>query len=617
MKKLSILLFFIGAICSAQVGEKTIIGKITDGRLPLSNVAIVVENNNGNTFSDEAGKYKIRANVGDVLKYTYTGMKTIQIKVEDVTRVLNLTMAPDVKKLEEVVVTGSNRLSQRELESQYAINDRLIRTAYGYLNAETAPGNVRFMNEDQINTINLCIFDLLRQRFPGIRVAGTCSGALGQSLEGQLTNITGLIGDEERTIGGSTRLSSGGNTISNGKVYIRGLSSISQPRAAIFDVDGQIFTDAPIWINVSSIKRIAILNNFATTTIYGSAGAGGVVVINTFSGTSVPQGIVDRARLRNNFFSGKLVSEEQLKENWPTYLKELYRSNSKEAAMKVHESYSKMYRSSPYYFMDAYTYFHDTAEDTDIADQIIKDNFYLFKGNSVLLKGLAYIYQEQGRYDMANSLYKQILTLRSDYAQSYMDMANSYRDLNSIRQAASIYARYEYMVESGLKENDSIGFAPMFNREYNNLLYLGKEAVMNLKEAKALYVAEEDFKGTRLVFEWNDSEAEFELQFVNPGGQFFTWKHSLEANEEVIMREKEYGFSATEYLIDDSLQGTWKINAKYLGNKSLTPTYLKVTIYDNYGTKRQRKEVKVFKLSIKDSSQELFSINKQNSLVMN
>lgn len=617
MKKLSLLFFFIGTICFAQLGEKTIIGKISDGRLPLSNVAIEVEKNNGKTFSDEAGKYRINASVGDMLKYTYLGMKTVQIKVEDVTRVLNLTMVPDVKQLEEVVVLGSNRLSQRELEMQYFVNKRLIRTAYGYLNADTAAGNVRFLNEDQINTVNLCIFDLLRQRFPGIRVSGTCSGALGQSLDGQLTNITGLVGSEEQTLGGSTRLSRGGNTISNGKVFIRGLNSITQPRAAIFDVDGQIFTDAPIWINVSSIKRIAILNNFATTTMYGSAGAGGVVVINTFSGTSVPEGTVDLARLRNNFFSGNLVSQEQLKENWPTYLKKLYQSNSNEEAIEVHKSYSKMYASSPFYFMDAYTYFYNIAENPDLADQIIKDNFYLLKSNSVLLKGLAYIYQEQGRYDMANNLYKQILKLRPNYAQSYMDMANSYRDLNSMRQAAAIYLRYDYMVESGLKMNDSIGFAPIFNREYNNLFFLSKEAVVSLEEAKSLYVAEEDFQGTRLVFEWNDSEAEFELQFVNPGGQYYTWKHTLEDNAEIIMREKEYGFSTTEYLIDDSLQGNWKINAKYLGNKSLTPTYLKVTIYDNYGTKRQRQEVKVIKLSLKDSNQELFSLNKQNSLVMN
>ncbi len=55
---------------------------------------------------------------------------------------------------------------------------------------------------------------------------------------------------------------------------------------------------------------------------------------------------------------------------------------------------------------------------------------------------------------------------------------------------------------------------------------------------KKLYIADNDFKGTRVVFEWNDGEAEFELQFVNPGKQYHIWKHSLADNPELIAREK-------------------------------------------------------------------------------
>ena len=104
-------------------------------------------------------------------------MKPLRIRVEDVTRILSPTMVMDVAELEEVVVIGSNRKSQRDLEREYIINERLIRTAYGILNADTAPGNIRFMNEDDIKPIYLCIaLDLLRSCFAGIRVVGDCSG---------------------------------------------------------------------------------------------------------------------------------------------------------------------------------------------------------------------------------------------------------------------------------------------------------------------------------------------------------------------------------------------------------------------------------------------------------
>ena len=192
--------------------------------------------------------------------------------------------------------------------------------------------------------------------------------------------------------------------------------------------------------------------------------------------------------------------------------------------------------------------------------------------------------------------------------QSYFDMANSYRNLNEPRQAAAMYARYEYLIGEGFLEADSVGFGPVMTREFNNLLLLNKSAVVDGRKAKKMYVAKEDFKGTRMVFEWNDGEAEFELQFVNPENQFYKWKHSLAENPEEIEREKDFGYNVKEYLIDSSLPGTWRINVNYLGNKSLSPTYVKATVYYNYGTRSQRKETQVFKLSLKNVNQELFTV---------
>jgi hypothetical protein len=69
------------------------------------------------------------------------------------------------------------------------------------------------------------------------------------------------------------------------------------------------------------------------------------------------------------------------------------------------------------------------------------------------------------------------------------------------------------------------------------------------------------------------------------------------------------GYSAEEQIIDRALPGQWTINARYLGNKSLTPTYLKVTTYYNYGERDQQKRVQAFKLSVRDVWQELLTLN--------
>ena len=598
MKKLGTLLLcllFVQLASFGQENERLLKGKVTDGTNPIENVSVEVQDKTSTTKSDAEGKYQINVATGDVVTYSFMGMKTITIKIEDVTRILNPVMVPDITELDEVVVEASKRRSQKDMEEDYTINKRIIRTAWGYLDADRAAGNIRMISEEEISPVSLCILDVIRNRFPGITVIGSCS-------TGGTTN-TGAIGSGSLQVGGA--------------VIIRGLASITGSSAAIFDVDGQIFTDTPIWIDVNNIKRIAILYNLATTATYGNLGRGGVVVINTIGGNTQNGEIVDRARLKNNFLKSKVLTKSEVAANTPQYLKELEASATLEEAKAVYEKFNNQYSSSPYFYIDANKYFHDTWKDVSFADEIIDKNSNIFKGNAVLLKALAYNYEAQGRYKKANKAYKDAFVLRPNYAQSYLDMANSYRDINEVKQAASIYARYEYLIQEGFLERDTVGFEPIINREYNNLLMLKKGAVVKGNKSKNLYIADEGFEGTRLVFEWNDNEAEFDLQFVNPGNQYHTWKHSLADNSESIALEKEFGYNAKEYLLDGALPGQWKINVNYFGNKSLTPTYLKATIYHNYGSKSQRKEVKVFKLSLKNVNHELLKLQSNSSVLTN
>lgn len=617
MKKLLILFFITGILAHAQTNERTISGLTTDGRTSVANVTVTNKNSSSETISNDSGRYSIKANTGDIISYAYQGLKTVNIKVEDVTRILNVTMVPDIEELQEVTVTGSNRKSQRELELEYPSNENLIKTAYGYLNAETAPGKIRFMTEREINPVSLCILDLLRNQYSGVRVQGSCLGAFGPGAgtTGQVVNIEAMNTNEPGVLALSNANGGVQSSLNSGKVFIRGTNSVFNQRSAIFDVDGQIFNDAPIWLDVKNIKRLAILNNFATSTMYGSAGAGGVIVINTITGSLSSNEIYDRARLRNNYVSGKILTQQEVLNNGPTYLKELYASPDFPAAEMTYESYKKRYGNWPYFFIDAQRYFEERWGETEYADNIIDSHFGQLENNPVLLKAVAYNYEAQEQFEKANDFYKKVLVLRSDYGQSYMDMANSFRNLNKAKEAADIYNRYYFLKSEGLLENDSTSsFATLINREYNNLLMLKKSRLVEPKKARSLFVEEEDFKGTRVVFEWNDSEAEFDLQFVNPKDQYVLWKHSLADNSGLIADEKNLGYNSKEYLIDDSLPGVWKVNITYHGNKSLTPTYLKATVYHDYGTFSQRKEVRVFKLALKGVNQELFAIQKTSKV---
>ncbi|NHF59225.1 TonB-dependent receptor plug domain-containing protein [Flavobacteriaceae bacterium TP-CH-4] len=583
MKK-SLLLFVLTGLLFgfrgiAQQKDKTVLGTVSDGTKPLQNVEVSIKDSEKKVFTDENGKYEITTATGQVLVYRYTGLKPVAILVEDVTRILNITMFPDVEELDEVVVTKSRRKSKEELEIEYPTNPNLIRTAYGILDAEASTYQIRVLPKESITQIGLCILNVIRNEFPGVAVFGNC--------------------------------------IQGGGVIIRGRSSIFNNQAAIFDVDGQVFTDTPLWILPDNMERVAVLNGLQAVTLYGSLAAGGVVIVNTKVGNTVTYSkeLKDKARLRNNYLKESPLTDDQLARDLPSYLQQLYNSPSLEEAKSTYMATAPSQQSNPGFFIEAYRYFSSKWKEGEFADSIIGEHKELFSDNPLALKSLAYAYQEQGDFRRAHEVIKETFILRPHYAQSYLDLARSYRDLKNSKRAASIYARYYYLVDQGFINEDTLYFSKIMDRELNNLLALGGEDVV--KETGKLFVEEESYQGTRLVFEWDNSDAEFELQFVNPDGQYYTWKHSLEHNNGRIQQEKSKGFSIEEYLLDRSTPGPWSVNIKYLGNKSLTPTYIKSTVYHNYGEASQRKEVKLTRLHTKGVNKELLRLNVSRDIVRN
>ena len=67
---------------------------------------------------------------------------------------------------------------------------------------------------------------------------------------------------------------------SNPRFVIRGgTMSMNNPAYAIFDIDGQIYTDYPSFINPQNIKSIVILKSMIAANKYGGQGRGGAIVI--------------------------------------------------------------------------------------------------------------------------------------------------------------------------------------------------------------------------------------------------------------------------------------------------------------------------------------------------
>ena len=99
------------------------------------------------------------------------------------------------------------------------------------------------------------------------------------------------------------------------------------------------------------------------------------------------------------------------------------------------------------------------------------------------------------------------------------------------------------------------------------------------------------------MFEWNDPNTEFQFQFVDPNKKFFKWEHSLFETKARMLDEIKNGYHMEEFIIDDAVSGEWIINIENFSNEPETnPTYLKYTVYKNYGLENETKKVKVVKL---------------------
>ena len=85
------------------------------------------------------------------------------------------------------------------------------------------------------------------------------------------------------------------NDKNGGSVVIRGLGSLNNQKQPLYIVDGVVFTGDITGINTQDVDMISVIKDAASTSVYGSQGAFGVISIITKSG----KGGINRAVVSN------------------------------------------------------------------------------------------------------------------------------------------------------------------------------------------------------------------------------------------------------------------------------------------------------------------------------
>jgi tetratricopeptide (TPR) repeat protein len=563
-----VLLFFLNVYTQDNIQRIT--GVVTNSKSPLSGVSISVKGTPNGVQTNENGEYTIYAKPEEKLIYNHLGMKTVKVLVEDVTRILNIRMVPNVNQLDEVVVKKYRRKTALERQLEFNYNKDLIRTSTGILDKRKSALSMTIIDGEDLTRGSPTFLEAIRGKFVGD------------------ISYKGSIFDEEGTL-----------------VYLRTTTSLlGGQKAAIYDVDGVIMGAPPLFLAVQEIDRIAVIRGIGASGRYGRRGHGGVIVINTkrgkYTNPKLTQKFKDSIKL-----SKKRVVEAFSAVDWnsetSTSLKYLYDCDSEKKAIQVFETKKEKFMESPYDAIQVGNYFMSEWQNREKAEEIWNSIRKKHSNNAVILKALAYTYEKNEDLTVAMQIYQAISSIRPNHLQSFRDLANINSELGKHKKALTLYAR-PILNRIEVPQN---GIDSIINIESHNLLTLNKMELSSKVEDIEQVLG---YSPIRVLLEWNNGEAEFDLQCMNPPN-YYTWKHSFESNPKRIEDEKIRGYSSKQFFLNEELGGKWQFNLKYFGNKSFEPTYLKATIYFDYGKPSQRKELKVFRLQKENLNMHLMTID--------
>ena len=239
------LVFSLLSITSALSQEKTISGTVSDDSgIPLPGATVLVKGTVTGTSTDFDGLYSIKVNQGATLVFSFVGYATKEVTVGS-SNTINISMQQD-NTLDEVIVV-----------------------AYGTTTKEAFTGSASVVSSQELLNRNVTS--------PIAAIEGRATGV-------QFTSTNGQPG-------------------SSPSIVIRGVGTLNGSSDPLYIVDGIQYEGSLNTINQEDIASFTILKDAASTSLYGSRAANGVVIITTKSGSkgaikvnaSVQTGFVSRA----------------------------------------------------------------------------------------------------------------------------------------------------------------------------------------------------------------------------------------------------------------------------------------------------------------------------------
>ena len=266
------------------------------------------------------------------------------------------------------------------------------------------------------------------------------------------------------------------------------------------------------------------------------------------------------------------------------YLKELEKTPKNEIMEKYFEL-KKEYSEQPSFYIDVADYLLKN-EMPDEALQVLSNVSEMKLESPELLKAYGYKLLELNKPAETVEVFKELVKIKGEDPQSYRDLAMAYERNGNYQEALDTY----YIVLSRNWDRRFTQVKDVVLKEMNRLIAMHSKLNISGIDRRLIYPMPLDI---RVTLEWTADNSDVDLHFIDPFGEIGYYGRRLTRIGSRLSGDITQGFGPEEFALKKAADGTYIVKVKYFGDSRQNlagPITLRVVMYTNYGTKKEKSE---------------------------
>jgi hypothetical protein len=245
----------------------------------------------------------------------------------------------------------------------------------------------------------------------------------------------------------------------------------------------------------------------------------------------------------------------------------------------------KEYGSTPSFYIDASDFFLKIGDD-EIALVIISNLAELQLESPQLLRILGKKLLDMKRDDYAISVFENVLKLRGEEPQSFIDLGLSYAAAGNPQKAVNTL--YEVVKREWDVRFPSVELIAL--NEINGLIDRNPKINYSFIDKRLVKKEPVDI---RVVLTWDTDNSDMDLWVTDPAGEKCFYQNKLTRLGGKISNDFTGGYGPEEFMIRKAVHGEYNVQVNYYGTGSqtiLAPVNLHLTFITNYGRPDQKSQ---------------------------